>query len=87
MSPSRLHPRFQENVPVKRQLILLLGPIVVSTSFLLGCPSHAETPKAVQHDAEEVGHKVGEGIEKAGEKTKEAGEKVQEKIEEKKKEP
>lgn len=70
-----------------KQLILLLGPVVVSTSFLLGCPSHAETPNAVKHDAEEVGHKIGEGVEKAGEKTKEAGEKVQEKIEEKKKEP
>ena len=70
-----------------KQLILLLGPVVVSTSFLLGCPSHAETPKAVQHDVEEVGHKVGEGIEKAGEKTKEAGEKIEDKIEEKKKVP
>lgn len=66
-----------------KQIILLLGPIVVSTSFLLGCPSHAETPNAVKHDVEEVGHKVGEGIEKAGEKTKEAGEKVEEKMEKK----
>jgi hypothetical protein len=66
-----------------KQLILLLGPVVVSTSFLLGCPSHAETPNAVKHDAEAAGHKVGEGIEKAGEKTKEAGEKVEDKMEKK----
>lgn len=70
-----------------KQVILLLGPVVVSTCFLLGCPSHAETPNAVKHDAEEVAHKVGEGVEKAGEKTKEAGEKIEDKVEEKKKEP
>lgn len=67
-----------------KQIILLLGPVVVSTCFLLGCSSHAETPKAIQHDADEVAHKLGEGVEKAGEKTQEAGEKVQDKIEEKK---
>ena len=69
-----------------KQLILLLGPIVVSTSFLIACSSHAETPKAVQHDGAEVADKVGEKVEKAGEKMQEAGEKVQDKVEEKKQE-
>lgn len=69
-----------------KQLILILGPVVVSTCFVLGCSSHAETPKAVQHDAAEVADKVGEKVEKAGEKTEEAGEKIKDKVEEKKEE-
>ena len=69
-----------------KQLILLLGPVVVSTCFLIGCPSHAETPNAVQHDAEAVANKIGDKVEKVGDKTQEAAEKVQDKVEEKKEE-
>ena len=70
-----------------KQIILVLGLAGFSTLFVLGCPSHAETPNAIKNDSEDVVHKVGEGLEKAGEKTKEAGEKVQDKIEEKKNKP
>ncbi len=66
-----------------KQLILLLGPVVVSTCFLIGCPSHAETPNAVQHDAEAIANKVGEKVEKVGEKTQEAADKAQDKVQDK----
>lgn len=69
-----------------KQLILLLGPIVASVFFVIGCSSRAETPNAVKHDAEAAADKVGDTMEKAGEKTKEGGEKIQEKVEEKKEE-
>lgn len=69
-----------------KQAILFLAPAVVSACFVLGCSSHAETPKAVQNDAEAAADKVGQKVEKAGDKIEEAGEKVQEKVEEKKEE-
>jgi hypothetical protein len=69
-----------------KQLILLLGPIVASSCFMIACSSRAETPNAVKHDAEAAADKVGDTVEKAGEKIKEGGEKVQEKVEEKKEE-
>lgn len=69
-----------------KQLILILAPVVASACLVMGCSSHAETPKAVQHDAAEVTEKVGEKVEKAGDKMEEAGEKVKDKAEEKKEE-
>ncbi len=69
-----------------KQAILFLAPAVVSACFVLGCSSHAETPNAVQHDAEAAADKVGEKVEKAGDKIEEAGDKVQQKVEEKKEE-
>lgn len=69
-----------------KQAIFVLAPAIVSASFMMGCSSHAETPNAVQHDAEAAADKVGEKVEKAGDKVQEAGEKVQDKVEEKKEE-
>lgn len=69
-----------------KQLILTLAPVVASACFLMGCSSHAETPKAVQNDAAEATEKIGEKVEKAGDKVEEAGDKIKDKAEEKKEE-
>ena len=69
-----------------KQAIFVLAPAIVSACFVMGCSSHAETPNAVQHDAEAASDKVGEKVEKAGDKVEEAGETVKDKVEEKKEE-